>query len=83
MMRRSPVTVKAAIAVVIAVAVMMPAAIRNPEHAFDRTHGAADAGPDRTTDDAANGASNPVAFISAFLRAPHDALSVSYVGHGQ
>jgi hypothetical protein len=60
----------------------MITAMRNPEHALDRTHGAADAGPDCTTYDSANRASDPVTLIGAFLRAPHNALSVSCVGHG-
>ena len=83
MTQRSPVAVKTAVAVVIAVAVMMPAAMRNPEHAFDRTHGAADASPDRTTYDAADRTCDPVALIGALLRPTHDALGMSDVGNGQ
>jgi len=66
-----------------AVAVVMIAAMRNPKHAFDRTHSAADAGPDRATYDAADRTCDPVALIGALLRPTHDALGVSDVGNGQ
>jgi hypothetical protein len=80
---RSPVTVKAVVAVVIAVAVMAPAAMRNPEHALDRAHGAADTGPDSAAHDTADRTCDPVALIGAFLRSAHDALGVSDVRNGQ
>ena len=62
---------------------MMPAAMRNPEHALDRAHSAANTGPDRATHDTADRTCDPVALMGAFLRSAHDALRVSDVGNGQ
>ena len=70
--------------------VVAPAAIAAPvsaigdsEHALDRAHGAADAGPNRTTDHAAHRAGDPVTFIRAFLRAANDGLGMSDMGKRQ
>src|SRR5437879_2893622 len=70
------------VAVVIAAAAMAapPATIRNSEHALDGSHGAADAGPDRTANHTADRAGNPVAFRRALLRAAHHALRMPDVG---
>ena len=53
---------------------------RDPEHALDRAHGAADTGADRTADHAAHRTGDPVTFVGAFLRAAHDALGMSGMG---
>src|SRR6478736_6261942 len=73
-----PDTVETMIAIVVAAAAVAapPAAIRNPEHALDRPHRAADAGTNR----AANRAGDPVAFIGPLLRAAHDTLGMTDMG---
>ena len=70
-----PVTPEMAVAIVITAAAI--AAIRNPEHALDCAHGAADAGSDRAANHATYGAGDPVTFVGALLRAAHDALGVA------
>jgi hypothetical protein len=57
--------------------------VGNAEHALHRAHGASNTGADCTTNHAAYGTGNPVAFIRAFLRTAHDALSVAGVRQGQ
>jgi hypothetical protein len=56
------------------------AAIRNPEHALDGTHRAADAGPYRAANHATHWAGDPVAFRGTLLRATHDALRMAKMG---
>src|SRR6185437_1802605 len=65
-----------AVAVAIAAAVMVPAAIRHAEDAFDRADSTADTGTDCTSDHAAHGPGCTVTFIGAFPGAAHDALRV-------
>jgi hypothetical protein len=52
----------------------------HPEYASNGAHRAADAGSDRAANYTADGPGNPVAFAGAFLRAPHEALSVADMG---
>src|SRR6266702_4011455 len=70
------------IAVVIAAAAVAapPAAIRNPEHALDRAHCAADAGADRATNHTAHRAGDPASFVGTLLRPAHDALGMTDMG---
>lgn len=65
------------IAVIISAAAVTVMTMGNAEHTFDCTNGAADTGTDDASDCAAYGAGDPVAFVGAFLRAAHDALSVA------
>ena len=67
------------VAIVVAAAVMPPV-IGNAEHAIDRAHRAADTGADRAADDATDRTGDPVAFMSALLRAAHDALRMAGMG---
>jgi hypothetical protein len=76
--RSSPIAVIAAVTVMVAVTVT-PAAMRNPEHALDSTHGAANTSPNRAADDTADRAGNPIALIGAFPGPAHDALGVTDV----
>src|SRR6059058_3563055 len=74
---RLPIAVETMIAVVIAAAAISPGAIRNPEHALDRTHRAADAGADRAANHTAHGAGDPASFVGTLLRPAHDALGMT------
>jgi hypothetical protein len=67
------------VVIVIAAAATPWTVIRNPEHALDGTHRAADAGADRAADQAANRTGHPIAFGRALLRATHDALCMADV----
>ena len=73
---------KTIVAVVIAAAAIADGD-RNPEHALDGAHRAADAGADRATDHTADRTGDPVTFLRAFLRAAHDALRMPDMGHRQ
>jgi hypothetical protein len=66
----------------IAVAVT-PAAMRNPEYALDRAHGATNSGPDRPADDSTYRPSDAIAFVGTFLRSAHDTLGVADMGNSQ
>ena len=59
------------------------AAIRNPEYAIHGADRTANAGTDRAANHPADRTGGPVAFVSAFLRAAHDALRMSDMGHRQ
>src|SRR5437870_9970672 len=80
---RLPNAVETMIAVEIAAAAVAapPAAIRNPEHALDRTHRAADAGADRAANHTAHGAGDPASFVGTLLRPAHDTLGVTGIGN--
>ena len=47
------------------------------QHTLDGTHCAANAGADRTSDDAAHGASDPISLMRTLLSAAHDALGMA------
>lgn len=53
------------------------AAMGNAKHALDRAHGTAYASADDASDRATHRAGDAVAFIGAFLGAPHDTLGVT------
>src|SRR5258708_29556797 len=74
-----PIAVEAAVAVVKAAATIMTP-IGNPEHAFDGSHRAADAGADRAANHSAHRTGGPVTFVCALLRAAHDALRMPDLG---
>src|SRR5439155_25182507 len=80
---RLPNAVETMIAVVLAAAAVAapPAAIRNPEHALDRAHRAADAGADRAANHTAHGAGDPASFVGTLLRPAHDALGMTDRGN--
>jgi hypothetical protein len=62
------------IPVVIAMAAISPAAMRNAEYALDGADCTADTGSDSTAHDTADRAPGTIAFIGPFLRAAHNAL---------
>jgi hypothetical protein len=76
-----PIAVEVIVAIVIAAAAI--ATIRNPEHALDGAHRAADAGADRAAHHAAHRAGDPVAFPGALLGAAHDALRMPDLGDSE
>jgi hypothetical protein len=73
------IAVEAAVAVVKAAATIM-APIGNPEHAFNGSHRATDAGADRAANHAAHWTGGPVTFVCTLLRAAHDALRMPDLG---
>src|ERR1700694_1154631 len=75
----SPIAVKMIVPIVIAAAAI--ATIPDPEHAFDRSHRAADTGTDCAANHTTDGAGNPVTLAGAFLRAAHDALRMPELGN--
>jgi hypothetical protein len=77
---KSPIAVEAIVTIVKPATVTAIAAIRNPEHAINGTHGAADAGADRAANHAAYRTGGPVALIRAFLRTADDALRMPELG---
>ena len=78
---RLPNAVETMIAVVIAAAAISPGAIRNPEHALDRAHRAADAGADGAANHTAHGAGDPASFVGTLLSPAHDTLGVPDIGN--
>jgi hypothetical protein len=72
-----------AIPVVITVAAIPPAAMRDAEHALDGADRAADTGSDSAAHDTTDGTRDATAFIGAFLRAAHDALRMCGVRNCQ